>query len=107
MTATPDDKNGDDNESRTERLTRRLQQQIDRLDEAIARARMDEVDAMDGMDNDVQALCAEILAAPVEVGHAVQPRVASMIARLDMLESELRLLRERAIQRGEDREAEE
>lgn len=92
--------------AKIEDLNARLQAQIDRLDEAIARARMDEIDQIAGMDDDVQKLCNEILAAPLAVGHAVQSRVASMIARLDMLESELRGLRERAIQRGEDREAE-
>ena len=76
----------------------RLQACIDRLDDAVARARAGEVAPMTGMEREVDSLSAAIMAAPVAVGHELQPLVAGVVARLDMLESELRALRDRAAQ---------
>ena len=81
-------------------LNVRLQACLDRLDDAIARARAGEIAPMTGMEAEMDALSASILAAPVAVGHDVQPLVAGVVARLDMLESELRGLRDRALQQA-------
>ena len=77
-----------------EELGERLQRCIDRLDDAILATRNGQAVSVTDMESEVVQLCAAIGNAPVETGHSVQGLVAGMIARLDMLESELRILRD-------------
>lgn len=79
-----------------EELAARLQLCIDRLDDAIVAAREARAVDVADMETEVERLCDGIGNAPVETGHAVQGLVAGMIARLDMLESELRAQRDEA-----------
>lgn len=79
-----------------------LQKCIDRLDEAILSARNGQAVTISDMESEVVRLCAAISNAPVQTGHAVQGLVAGMIARLDMLETELRALRDAQGYEGED-----
>lgn len=76
-------------------LPTRLQRCIDRLDDAIARARQDEVATVSDMESEVNALSAALLKMPMAEAAMLQGQVASMIARLDMLETELRALQAR------------
>lgn len=77
-----------------EELAAGLQKCIDRLDEAILAARNGQALLLTDMESEVVRLCAVIGNAPAETGQAVQGLVAGMIARLDMLEAELRALRD-------------
>jgi len=80
----------------TDELHSRLRACIERLDDAIAAARGDTVIDITDMEAEVERLSRAIMNAPIAMGHEVQGDVAAMIARFDMLEDELRALRDRA-----------
>lgn len=76
-------------------LQTRLEACINRLDDAIAAARADQVISIADMEFEVERLSRAIMNAPIATGHEVQSQVAAMIARFDMLEGELRALQDR------------
>ncbi|MBU0859238.1 MAG: hypothetical protein KJ667_04825 [Alphaproteobacteria bacterium] len=86
----------------SEEISTRLQACIDRLDDAILATRNGEAVSIVAMEAEVEALCNAISHAPIQTGHAVQGLVAGMIARLDMLESDLRTLRDNALRETEE-----
>ena len=67
-----------------------LQEQIDKIDKAIAALPEGEIDDLQTLDKDVSDLCNRLEKAPREVAQESEPLMSRMISGLEELEQKLR-----------------
>ncbi len=79
-------------------LEARLQSLIDRIDGAITKTRQNQLIDISFMDQDVAALCREIIESDREEAKALEPRMIDVINRLDELAEEIKHYQDRTDQ---------
>lgn len=84
-----------------ETLEKNLQEQIDLIEEAIAKTQRDEIVDLGTMDDQVAAICKDAVRLEAQAAKHLEGKMGEMIAALEMLESELKDFQQRAQQDSE------
>ena len=78
-----------------ETLGKSLQDKIDKIDEAIVKARKNILVDISFMDREVAAICQQILKAEDNALQTLEPKMAEMINKLDELAEEIKAYQDR------------
>lgn len=68
-----------------EELNKELEKQISVIDEAIESAKAGDIKELEGLDEDVESICASIEQADPEIANQTRETMSRMIARLEDL----------------------